>query len=77
MKNITLSAKDDVIDELRRISKQQNMTVNDLFRQWSEEYIMQTRKQTGAMLAQAFDESRKRLEFRGDRKFTRDEMNER
>jgi hypothetical protein len=76
MKNITLSAQDEVIDELRQISKRQNTTVNDLFRQWSTDYIKQIKHAEGAHRLKAFEESRKKLVIKSERTYTREEMNE-
>lgn len=76
MKNITLSAQDETIDELRQLSARQKTTVNDLFRQWSENYIKQTKKEEGTRRVKAFEESRKKFVFKSERKYTREEMNE-
>ena len=36
MKNITLSAQDDLIDKARRIARNRNSSLNIMFREWLE-----------------------------------------
>jgi hypothetical protein len=72
MKNITLSADEDLIEQARRTAKAQNKTLNQLFREWLESY---TRPESAV---EQYEALRKRLAYVGDgRKFTRAEMNER
>jgi hypothetical protein len=72
MKNITLSADEDLIEEARRAAKAQNKTLNQLFREWLESY---TRPDSAV---EQYEALMKRLTYVGDgRKFTRAEMNER
>ena len=74
MKNITLSAREEAIDRGRRVARQHKTTLNALFRDWLEQLG------EGGIREQAYREQMARLEGRvrvGDRKFTREEMNER
>ncbi|HVC36536.1 MAG TPA: hypothetical protein VNE40_03820 [Candidatus Dormibacteraeota bacterium] len=72
MKNITLSADDKLIEEVRKQATQQNTTINNLFREWLQQIA--SRKQA----VTEYDELMKRLSYvRPGRKFTRAEMNER
>ena len=72
VKNITLSADEHLIEEARRVAQTQHTTLNEAFRQWLVEFS--TRQGD----AQEFDALMNRLSyFKIDRKFTRDEMNER
>jgi hypothetical protein len=72
MKNITLSADENLIEQARVIAKAQRRTLNAAFREWLEHFT----GQTGS--AQEFDSLMKRLkQVRAGRHYTRDEMNER
>jgi predicted transcriptional regulator len=72
MKNITLSADENLIEQARLTAQTQHTTLNAAFRQWLEHYTGQTGN------AQQVDELLKRLRhIRAGRHFTRDEMNER
>ena len=77
MKNITLSAQDAVIDDLRLFARKDNTTVNALFREWVHTYIETRRKTEGEQLAKAFEDSYKYFVIKSGRKYTREEMNER
>jgi hypothetical protein len=72
LKNITFSADEVLIREARRQAALQNTTLNALFREWLERYVAQE---------SSVDEYRAlmdRLSYvRVDRKYTREEMNER
>jgi predicted transcriptional regulator len=71
MKNITLSADENLIERARVIAKAQRRTLNTAFREWLEHFT-----QTGS--AQEFDSLMKRLKHvRAGRHSTRHEMNER
>lgn len=74
MKNITLSAREELIESGRRVARSRKTTLNGLFREWlvqlgegelREKVYFQHMEQLG-----------KRIRV-GDRKFTREEMNER
>ena len=72
MKNITLSADENLIEQARLTAKAQHKTLNAAFREWLEQF---TRRSGNA---QEFDSLMKRLQHvRSGRRFTRDEMNER
>jgi len=73
MKNITLSADQNLIEKAREIARSQRRTLNDAFRDW----LTQFTQQSGS--AEEYDALIKRLRqtirLRGP--YTRDEMNER
>ena len=73
MKNITLSADENLIEKAREIARSQRRTLNDAFRDW----LAQFTQQSGS--AEEYDALIKRLRqtirLRGP--YTRDEMNER
>src|SRR5215472_10632638 len=72
MKNITLSADENLIEQARLTAKAQRTTLNAAFREWLERFT----GRSGS--AQEFDSLMKRLKHvRAGRRFTRDEMNER
>jgi hypothetical protein len=72
MKNITLSADEDLIEQARLIAKSQHKTLNAMFREWLEQFTAQNGS------SREFDALMKRLKHvqTGER-FSRDEMNER
>ncbi len=72
MKNITLSAQDELIDEARRQAAAQNTTLNNLFREWLKQYAQRQRKLREFDVVMA-----KAPYFKSDRKYTREEMNQR
>jgi hypothetical protein len=72
MRNITLSADENLIERARLIAKAQRKTLNAAFREWLEQFTYESGN------AQEFDSLMKRLgHVRTGRRFTRDEMNER
>jgi hypothetical protein len=72
MKNVTLSADEDLIEQARAVARAQKKTLNAAFREW----LLQFTQQAGN--AQEYDALMKRLNYvRSGRRFTRDEMNER
>ncbi len=72
MKNITLSADEQLIEQARLLAKSQHKTLNAMFREWLEQFT----GQSGG--AQEFDALMKRLKHvQTGRRFSRDEMNER
>jgi predicted transcriptional regulator len=72
MKNITLSADDDLIEQARLLARSQRKTLNQVFREWLLQYTARSGN------AREFDALMKRLRHvRAGRHFTRDEMNER
>ncbi len=72
VKNITLSADENLIEQARKTAAEQHTTLNAAFREWLEEFSGRQQR------ARKFDELMERLSyFSVDRKYTRDEMNER
>jgi predicted transcriptional regulator len=72
MKNITLSADENLIEQARLIARSQHKTLNAVFREW----LLQFTAQSGR--GHEFDALMKRLKHvKAGRHFTRDEMNER
>lgn len=72
MKNITLSADEDLIEQARLIARSQRRTLNAAFREW----LLQFTAQSGS--SQEVDSLMKRLRHvKAGRHFDRDEMNER
>jgi hypothetical protein len=71
MKNVTLSADADLIEQARLVARAQRKTLNAAFREWLQQYAAQSGS------AQEVDSLMKRLRHvRAGRHFTRDEMNE-
>jgi hypothetical protein len=72
MKNVTLSADENLIEQARLIAKSRHKTLNALFREWLEQFTAQHGGK------QDFDALMKRLQHvKAGRRFSRDEMNER
>jgi hypothetical protein len=72
MRNITLSADEDVIEKARSIAKAQRRTLNDAFREWLSQFTASDGD------AQGFDALMGRLKHvDAGGPFTRDELNER
>ena len=72
MKNITLSADDDLIERARSIARSRRTTLNAAFREWLEQFT------SASGDSQGFDSLMKRLKHvDAGRHFSRDEMNER
>lgn len=72
MKNVTLSADDDLIEKARSTARAQRRTLNDAFREW----LVQFTASQGD--AQKFDALMQRMRhIRAGGHYTRDEMNER
>ena len=72
MKNITLSADEDLIERARSIARGQRRTLNDAFREWRAQFTQ------SAGDAQGCDALMKRMNhFNAGRHFSRDELNER
>lgn len=72
VKNITLSADDSLIQLARRRASAENVTLNELFRRWLEQYVAQT------MAPDQYMALMDRLDHvQAERKFSREEMNER
>ena len=73
VKNITLSADENLIEQARKAAADQHTTLNAAFREWLEQYAGRAR------WLQEYDElmERTRKYVKVDRKYTREEMNER
>ena len=72
MKNITLSADADLIEQARLVARSRRKTLNAAFREW----LLQFTAQSGT--TQEIDSLMRQLRHvRAGRHFTRDEMNER
>lgn len=74
MKNITLSADEDLIEAARARARAEHTTLNEQFRRWLGEYTQREKKAAAALAV--IDELRGKLRT-GGRRFTREEMNER
>jgi len=72
VKNITLSADENVLRRAREKAANEKRSLNHAFREWLERYAGQEKS------GDAFDALLKRLSYvRPGRKFSREEMNER
>lgn len=72
VKNITLSAEESLIEEARDVARARHTTLNAAFREWLGDYTGRRKH------ANEFDALMKRLKYvKVDRKYSRDEMNER
>ena len=74
VKNITLSADENLIEQARKAAAERHTTLNAAFREWLEDFSGRADR------ARRFDEAMQRVKDSGfsvDRKYTRDEMNER
>lgn len=73
MKNITLSADDQLIERARELARSQKRTLNDAFREWLVQFTQQSGKveEYDALMA------RLRRTVRSNGPYTRDQMNER
>ncbi len=72
MKNITLSADEQLIEQARLLAQSQHKTLNAMFREW----LQQLTSQNGT--TQEYDALMKRLKHvQAGRRFSRDEMNDR
>jgi len=72
VKNITLSADEDLIEQARLVARSQHTTLNAAFREW----LVSFTRQSGNV--QEFDALMRRLRHvNAGRRFSRDEMNER
>lgn len=72
MKNVTLSADENLIEQARLIANSQHKTLNAIFREWLEQLT------TRSGNTQEYDALMRRLKHvKAGRRFSRDEMNER
>ena len=72
MKNITLSADEDLIEQARLVARSQRKTLNAAFREWLVSFTAQSgnRQEVDALM-------RRLRHVDAGRRFSRDEMNER
>lgn len=72
LKNITLSADEDLIRRAREKARQEHSTLNANFRRWLRQYVSKNNKPDDfRALMESLDYAR------AGRKFSRDELNER
>jgi hypothetical protein len=72
MKNITLSADEELIERARSIAREQRRTLNEAFREWLAQFAR------NAGDGQGFDALMMRLQsVDAGRRFRREELNER
>lgn len=72
MKNITFSAKEELIQRARERAAAERTTLNDEFRKWLEKYAQRPES------VEAFNFLMEQFEYaQPGRSFSRDEMNER
>jgi len=72
VKNITLSADEDLIEQARRAAAEQHTTLNAAFREWLEQFSGRARRE------RQFDEFFEQTKYvQAGRRFTREELNER
>jgi hypothetical protein len=74
MRNITLSADDDLIEAARERARAEHTTLNEQFRRWLADYAQRGLQADRAL---ALVDRISSYAGSGGRKFTRDEMNER
>jgi hypothetical protein len=72
MKNITLSADEDLIEQARLVARSQRRTLNAAFREWLAQFAG-----LSGSAREAEDLMKRLRHIKAGRKFTRDEMNER
>jgi len=72
MRNITLSAEEELIDQARLVARERHTTLNEAFREWLKQFTSSRGN------VEAFDDLMDRLkDVNAGRHFTRDELNER
>jgi hypothetical protein len=72
MKNITLSADEDLIEQARLVARSQHKTLNAAFREWLAQFTAQSGN------AREVDALMRRLrQVNSGRHFSRDQLNER
>jgi hypothetical protein len=72
MKNITLSADEELIEQARIVARAQRKTLNEAFREWLREFTAQS-----GNVQQVQTLMTRLSHVKAGRRFTRDEMNER
>ncbi|NTV66670.1 MAG: hypothetical protein HGB06_03135 [Chlorobaculum sp.] len=72
MKNITMSAEEELIRKAREKAQREHTTLNETFRGWLQQYV------SAEARAKDFDALMQSMMYaRPGRKFSREEMNER
>lgn len=74
MKNVTLTASEELIERARQVARAKHTTLNQAFRAWLEEY---TARESGVREYRALMRDLAKSGVRAGRTFSRDEMNER
>jgi hypothetical protein len=78
MREITLSADEELIERASKRATREQMSLNEAFQKWLEQYATIDQPATETSTRPSFEEVMRRLSYvKFDRKFTRDEMNER
>jgi len=75
MRNITLSAADQLIDQARAKARAQGLTLNDEFRKWLASYVQAGDRQSAVDHFRSVLQALPKVD--AGRTFTREEMNER
>ena len=75
MRNITLSAAEQLIDQARDKARAQGVTLNDEFRKWLASYVQASDGQAAVSRVRAVMQELPDAD--AGRSFTREEMNER
>lgn len=75
MRNITLSAADQLIEQARDKARAQGVTLNDEFRKWLASYVQAADGQSAVNRFRSVMQSLPKAD--AGRSFTREEMNER
>ncbi len=75
MKNITFSAQEDAIERARMAAREQNRTLNELFREWLEHVSHKVEENKSSSKLEGL--WKKTNYLRVGRKLSRQEMNER
>ncbi len=72
LKNVTLSAEENLIRQARKSAQQEHTTLNAMFRQWLTRYVRQKQSATD------YESLMQDLSYaRAGQSYSRDEMNER
>ena len=74
MRNITLSADEDLIEKARTVARSQKRTLNDAFREWLTQFASSDGEAAAARYRALMGDLR---HIRSGGSYTRDEMNER
>ena len=75
MKNITFSAREEAIEQARKVAEQKHRTLNELFREWLDDINRQVNEGNVSNRLKALWDQTNYLKV--GKKLSRDEMNER